>query len=147
MISRRTFRFAPSVAGAGPVPARAAGAYAAPRGFEGECAQFRAAALNASRWFKLGSSRFKRGISSRMNTLYEEGSRGFRSRRGSFFGRTAFAAFAPLLGALQKSCAAWRSSASTWSSDGPPPPCAGIAEGGGAYGKNDSTSSDPSGGE
>ena len=75
MISRRTFRFAPSVAdGAGPGPAASAeGAYAALRRFKGECAQFRAAALNASRWFKLGSSRFKRGISSRMNTLYEEG--------------------------------------------------------------------------
>ena len=83
MISRRTFRFAPSVAdGAGPAAEGSAeGAYAALRRFKGECAQFRAAALNASRWFKLGSLRFKRGISSRMNTLYEEGSRGFRSRR------------------------------------------------------------------
>ena len=139
MISRRTFRFAPSVDDDG--SAFAAGAYAALRRFKGECAQFRAAALNASRWFKLGSFCFKRGISSRMNTLYGEGSRGLRSRRGSFFGRAASAALAVSLGALQKSCAAWRSSWSTWSRVG------GIAEGGGAYGKNDSTSSDPRGGE
>ena len=106
------------------------------RAFKGECAQFFAASLNASLWFKPGSSALSFGMLSRMNTLYELGSRGLRSRFWIFFlwPWNLKSPSPSTFSRLQKSCAACRKSVATWSLEGPASPLLScVWDGGGAY--------------